>query len=104
MKLIDEAQKKVEGLPTQTTLTKTLNPNNTSGSNQRAITLIAIQDSPKTTVELRHEFGIMMPAARIHELRTLGHKIETIKITSVTPDGIKHNAVAKYVYRGAEHE
>ena len=105
MIIIDEAQKaKVVGLPTQTTLTKTLNPNNTSGSNQRAITLIAIQDSPKTTVELRHEFGIMHPAARIQELRDLGYQIDTVRITSITPDGIKHNAVAKYVYRGAEHE
>lgn len=105
MKPIDETQKtKVAGLPTQTTFSKTLNPNDTSTINQRAITLLAIQDSPKTTVELRHNFGIMMPAARVHELRALGCPIETIKVTSITPDGIKHKAVAMYVYKRAGHE
>jgi hypothetical protein len=105
MKIFDEIKKtKVAGLPTQTTFSKTLNPNNTSSTNQRAITLLAIQNSPKTTVELRHELGIMMPAARVHELRALGYSIETIKVTSITPDGIKHKAVAMYVYKGSDHE
>lgn len=105
MPLIDEAQKiKVAGLTTQTPFSKTLNLNNTSTNNQRVITLLAIQDAPKTTVELRHELGIMMPAARVHELRALGYSIETIKVTSITPDGIKHKAVAMYVYKGSDHE
>lgn len=105
MRLIDETQKiKAAGLPTHTALSEKLNPNNTSASNQRAITLLAIQDYPKTTVELRHDFGIMHPAARIQELRDFGHKIDTVRVTSMTPDGVKHKAVAKYVYRSADHE
>lgn len=105
MKPIDETQKtKAAGLPTQTTFSKTLNMNDTSTSNQRAITLLAIQNSPKTTVELRHDFGIMHPAARIQELRDFGYKIGTVRITSMTPDGVKHKAFAKYVYGGAGHE
>lgn len=100
----DDQKTEAAGLAPLTALYKTLNLNNTCTTNQRAITLLAIQDSPKTTVELRHDFGIMHPAARIQELRDLGHKIGTVRITSMTPDGVKHRAVAKYVYGGVNHE
>lgn len=96
----DDQKTKAAGLPPLTALSNTLNPNNTSTSNQRAITLSAITNAPKSTIELRHEFGIMHPAARIQELRDMGHVIDTVRITEMTPDGIKHKAVAKYVLRG----
>lgn len=105
MKNFQDAQKtKAAGLQPLTASDKTLNPNNTSSSNQRAITLLAITNSPKTTVELRHDFGIMHPAARIQELRDRGHQIDTLRITEMTPDGIKHKAVAKYVLKGVQYE
>ena len=82
---------------TQTASNKTLNTHDTSTSNQHAIVLIALRENPKTTIELRHDYGIMQPAPRIKELREQGHKIDTVRIDSYTPNGIKHHAVAKYV-------
>jgi len=100
----DDQKIKAAGLPPLTASGNTLNPNNTSASNQRAITLFAITNSPKSTIQLRHEFGIMHPAARIQELRDMGNEIDTIRIAEMTPDGIKHKAVAKYVLKGGNHE
>lgn len=96
----DGQKTKAVELPPLTALSKTLNPNDTSTCNQRAITLSAITNAPKSTIELLHEFGIMHPAARVQELRDMGHEIDTVRVTEVTPDGIKHKAVAKYVLRG----
>jgi hypothetical protein len=76
---------------------KKFDPQNTSVINQRNIAFSVLQEAPRTTVELRDDFGIMMPAARIKELRQLGHIINTIRVTCITPDGVKHNGVAKYV-------
>lgn len=76
----------------------------TSTENQQNIVLMALRDSPKTTIELRHDYGVMMPAARVKELREQGYRIDTVRITSLTPDGIKHSKVARYVLRGAAHE
>lgn len=79
---------------------KQLNPNDTTAENQRAIILEALRTGPKTTVELRHEYGIMSPAPRIFELRR-EHQIETVFIKAETPDSIKHVCVAKYVLQPA---
>ena len=73
------------------------NFNDTSVINQRNIILDALKDSPKTTIELRRDYGVMMPAARVKELRELGYKINTVRTSSFTDDGIKHNGVAQYV-------
>lgn len=89
---------------TQAASGKTLHPHNTSLSNQRAIILEALTESPKTTVELRHDYGIMQPAPRILELKQRGHNIASLRVDSCTPDGVKHKAVALYVLRGADHE
>lgn len=90
---------KAAELDALTASSKTRNPNNTSADNQRAIVLAALQDGPKTTIELRHDYGVMMPAARVRELRLAGHNIITIRVVSYTPDGIKHHSIAKYVLR-----
>lgn len=99
-----EINKKAAGLHTLTASKSTLNPNNTSIDNQHAIVLAALKDGPKTTIELRHVFGVMMPAARIRELRLAGNQIDTVRVVSYTPDGIKHHSIAKYVLRGDSHE
>ena len=78
-----------------------LNPNDTTLENQRAIILAALRDGPKTTVELRHQFGIMSPAPRIFELRR-DYQIDTIFIKAETPDLIKHVCVAKYVLHSGD--
>ena len=80
---------------------KTLNPDNTTAENQREIILAALRTGPKTTIELRHQFGIMAPAPRIFELRR-EHQINTVFIQAVTPDRIKHVCVAKYVLHGGD--
>ena len=80
------------------------NFNDTSAQNQRNVVLMALRESPKTTIELRDNFGVMMPAARIKELRQQGYKIDTLRLTCFTADGIKHSKVAKYVLRGENHE
>lgn len=100
----DNKEKKAAWLPPPTALDKLLNPNNTSAFNQRGIVLQALLQGPKTTIELRYQWGIMHPAARIQELRGQGHLIHTIRTNSPTPDGIKHNAVAKYIYGGKHNE
>ena len=79
---------------------KNINFNDTSASNQQKIVLLALREGSKTTIELRHNYGVMQPAPRIKELRAQGYDILTIRITSYTPDGIKHSAVAKYVLLG----
>lgn len=73
------------------------NFNDTSAANQRNIILNALKGSPKTTIELRHDYGVMMPAARIKELREEGHRIDTVRKSCFTDDGIRHNGVAQYV-------
>jgi Helix-turn-helix domain len=80
-------------------LTKLLNSNDTTASNQRTICLRVLAISPQSTIDLRHTYGVMMPAARIKELRNLGHDIATVRVTQTTPDKISHKRVAKYVLR-----
>ena len=83
---------------------KPLNPNDTSTNNQHQIILSALRERPQSTIALRHVYGIMMPAARIKELRNMDYQIDTVRVIEYTPDNIKHHAVAKYVLRGASHE
>jgi hypothetical protein len=75
----------------------TFNFNDTSAINQRNIILDALKGSPKTTIELRRDYGVMQPAPLILELREQGHKINTGRTSGFTDDGIKHNVVAQYV-------
>ena len=96
---MENQKTKAAGLRTLTASNKPLNPNDTSINNQDAIVLAALRDSPKTTIELRHNYGVMMPAARVRELRLAGHHIITVHVVSYTPDGIKHHSIAKYVLR-----
>lgn len=74
-----------------------MNPHNTSLVNQRTIVLSALRDAAQTTVSLRHEFGVMHPAARVQELREMGYRIDTVRVATITPDLIKHRLVAKYI-------
>ncbi len=83
-------------------LSKLLNANNTTATNQRAIILQALKIAPQTTISLRHDLGIMQPAPRIFELRNLGHDIHTEIVRQETPDNISHKGVAKYVLRHSQ--
>ncbi|MCW5144302.1 helix-turn-helix domain-containing protein [Burkholderia cenocepacia] len=48
-----------------------------------------------STLDARHKIDVMHPAARVMELRRLGHEIETIWSHETTPEGGKHR-VARY--------
>ena len=102
--LINENQKKgaaFEAAPSESTTEpiKKLNYNDTSINNQHAICLRAFAISPQSTIDLRHTHGVMMPAARVKELRIMGYDIATVRVTETTPDNISHKGVAKYVLR-----
>lgn len=95
---------KKKGAAFEATPTKLLNSNDTLTNNQHQIILSALRKRPQSTITLRHVYGIMMPAARIKELRDLNYRIDTLRVVEYTPDNIKHHSVAKYVLRGASHE
>ncbi len=103
-KTIDESQKKgaaFEAASSESTIKpiKQLNYYDTSINNQHAICLHAFAISPQSTIDLRHTHGVMMPAARVKELRNMGYDIATVRVTETTPDNISHKGVAKYVMR-----
>ena len=79
--------------------TKPLNLHDTTINNQHAICLRAFGIKPQSTIDLRHTYGVMMPAARVKELRNMGYDIATVRVTETTPDNISHRGVAKYVLR-----
>ena len=77
-----------------------LNPQDTSASNQRQVILEALRTGSKDTVTLRGEYGVLMPAPRIHELRhKFGYEIDRVNVTRFTDDGVKHNRVALYILK-----
>ena len=78
-------------------LSKPLNANNTTASNQRAIILQALKIAPQTTITLRHVFFVMQPAPRIFELIAKGHPIKSQPVDAQTPDGVLHKRVALYI-------
>jgi hypothetical protein len=81
---------------------KTHNPNNTSASAQRVRLLKRLHLGPVDTITARHDLNLMMPAARIKELRNAGHNIKTQRITKTDQQGRKHNGVALYYLSQSE--
>lgn len=92
--MINFGKIKAEGGATPTAFLKHFDVHNTSIPSQRAIVYTAIQSGSKTTIDLRHDYGIMAPAARIAELRK-HFQIDTTYVYAFTPDGCKHR-VALY--------
>ncbi len=70
--------------------------NDTSGSAQRARLLSRLHLGPVDTITARAELNIMMPAARVKELREQGHPINTHRITITDEQGRTHHGVALY--------
>jgi len=56
----------------------------------------ALQFAPVDTIEARKWLDIMMPAARIFELREQGKLIDTLRVIRPTDEGELHS-VAQYV-------
>lgn len=72
-----------------------------SASLQRARLVVHLQEyGSVTTIAARRDLDIMMPAARILELREQGYKIDTIWTNDTTEQGNQHR-VARYVWRAA---
>lgn len=73
---------------------------NTTTAAQRARLLERLQVGAVDTIEARRDLNVMMPAARIKELRDAGHPIQTQRITMTDDQGRTHAGVALY-YLGA---
>jgi hypothetical protein len=73
------------------------NATDTSADAQRYRMLHALRQGPVTTFYAREVLNILMPAARIKELRAIGYEIETVRIELVDRHGRRHSRVAKYV-------
>jgi len=71
--------------------------NDNSASTQRARVIQALRTGPKTTIELRRDWGVMQPAARVFELKARGYIIVTTPVSAHTDDGALHRGVARYV-------
>jgi len=77
----------------------------TSGDAQRARMLARLQEGPVDTLTARRELNILMPAARVKELKDMGHDIRTHLGPLHDDQGRLHWKVATYYLsagRGAE--
>jgi hypothetical protein len=72
-----------------------------SASAQRARLLIRLRLMPVDTITARRELDILMPAARICELRKQGRQIDTVRVMRPTDEGKLHS-VALYVLQPGE--
>lgn len=80
------------------------NYNDNSAHSQRMRLLKKLRETSITTIEARRDLDILMPAARVFELRAIGHDIATIWTDALTDCGRKHR-IARYVLaNGASHE
>lgn len=74
----------------------TLNLEDNSGASQRARVIQALRSGPKTTLELRANSGVLMPASRIFELNERGWHIAKVTVRAATADGVEHYGIARY--------
>lgn len=74
-----------------------MNNHDYSVTEQQRRVLEALRESPKSTFDLRSRYNVMMPAARIKELRDMGYRIDTIRQSGDYDYGRKHPGVAIYV-------
>lgn len=80
------------------------NYNDNSAHSQRMRLLKTLRETSITTIEARRDLDILMPAARVCELRARGHDIATIWTQGITDCGRKHR-IARYVLsHGGNHE
>lgn len=72
------------------------NLGNTSANAQRARLLTRLQFGPVDTITARRELNILMPAARIKELKELGYNIHVQRISLTDDQGRTHHCIALY--------
>lgn len=68
----------------------------TSTHAQRARLLSWLEAGPIDTITARRELNILMPAARIKELRERGHSIISQRISMTDEQGRTHHGIALY--------
>lgn len=68
----------------------------TSAAAQRLRLLAHLRHEAIDTITARHLLNIMMPAARVKELREDGHNIQTVRVALYDDQGRKHPRVAVY--------
>lgn len=91
-----------KGAPSQGTPLKTPRGNSNSTEAQRNRLLDALRRCMVSTIAARRDLDIMMPAARIHELRhRYGYQINKVWIKQTTDCGKLHR-VALYVLKAGE--
>ncbi len=73
-----------------------LHLNGTSTSAQRARLLARLQLGPIDTLTARRELNILMPAARIKELKERGNLISKQSISMTDEQGRTHHGIALY--------
>ncbi len=95
----EDPKRKVAAPQEATTTINVAKAENTTTETLIATLLAALSACPQTTNDLRFKYGIYAPAARVFELRDQGYEIDTIRVPEVTPDGLRHFNVAKYVLR-----
>ena len=69
---------------------------------QHALLLERLRLNSVDTFTARRDLNLMMPAARIKELRDAGHNIKTQRITKIDQHGRKHDGVALYYLSKSE--
>lgn len=70
--------------------------NNTTALAQRHRLLERLKSGPIDTLLARRELNILMPAARIKELKDQGHEIHPQYITITDEHGHTHHGIALY--------
>jgi hypothetical protein len=68
----------------------------TSTAAQRMRLLAHLRHAAISTIDARRDLNIMMPAARVKELREEGHRIVTVRISRADTEGRQHHNVALY--------
>lgn len=72
----------------------------TSATAQRKRLLAHLRHEAIDTITARSHLNIMMPAARVKELREAGHNIRTVQVDRYDDQGRKHRRVAVYSLNG----
>lgn len=75
----------------------------TSAAAQRLRLLAHLRHEAIDTIAARRDLNIMMPAARVKELREGGHNIQTMRVDRYDDQGRKHSRVAVYSLIGGGH-
>ena len=93
---MDDTKKEVLAAGSGSGLGTTLRSNDSAAQRRRL--LARLQQGALTTIQARRDLDIMMPAARVFELRRAGHEIVTLWTEESTDCGKVHR-VALYVLR-----